>query len=148
MFIALSFWALTLLCCGFAAAYGGRDGRRVAAIYVLGCLATLAALYVESDWSHTHLATFAVDTVLLLAFWRVALGSPRWFPLWITGFHLVTVVSHIASFFAPGYAFKVYFFLQSFWSVPMLLALAAGAALDWRAGVVDEPGPTPGRGSS
>jgi hypothetical protein len=140
MMIVLSFWALTLLCCGFAAACGGRDGRRIAVIYVLGCVATVAAWFVESDWSQTHLATFAVDSVLLIAFWWVALRSDRWFPLWIAGFHLVTVVSHLASFIAPGYAFKLYFFLQGFWSVPMLLALAAGVALDWRAGLRDEPG--------
>jgi hypothetical protein len=147
MMIALSFWALTLLCCSFAAVCGGRDGRRVAAIYVLGCFATAAAWYVDTDWSHPLVAIFAVDTVALLAFWRVALRSGRWFPLWVAGFQLVTVVSHIASFIAPGFAFKLYFFLESFWSVPMLLVLAAGVALDWRAGGVDEPPPSQGNGS-
>lgn len=135
--IAFSFWALTLLCCGFAAALGGRDGRRVAAVYCIGLLATAGAWFIQKDWSHTNLPTFAVDTALLVAFWWVALRSDRWFPLWVTGFHLVTVLSHVASLATPGYVFKLYFFLQGFWSVPMLLALAAGVALDRRAGIAD-----------
>jgi hypothetical protein len=137
--IALSFWALTLLCCGFAAVFGGRDGRRVALVYVLGCLATVAAAFVEPDWSHTNLATFAVDTVVLVALWRIALHSNRWFPLWLIGLHLVTIGSHLASFLVSGYAFKLYFFLQGFWSVPMLLAMAWGVERDRRAALGDEP---------
>jgi hypothetical protein len=139
MMIALSFWALTLLCCGFAAVGGGRDGRRVAAIYILGCLATVGAWFVQSDWSHTHYATFLVDAFLLVAFWWIAMRSERWFPTWVTGFHLVTVVSHFASFVVPGYAFKLYFFLQGFWSVPMLIVLVVGVVLDRRGGVADAP---------
>ena len=143
--IALSFWCLTLICCGFATAFGGRDGRRIAAIFVLGCLATVAAWFAQPDWSHTHLATFAVDCLVLAAFWKVALGSDRLFPLWVAGFHAVTVVSHVASFVAPGYAFKLYFFLQSFWSVPVLLIMAGGVALDMRAGIADGEEPEPAR---
>lgn len=136
--IALSFWALTLLCCGFAAGFGGLDGRRIALVYVIACLATLGALHLQADWSHTHLPTFAVDLVLLLFLWRIALRSARWFPSWFAGLHLVAVVSHIASFLVTGYAFKLYFFLQGFWSVPMLLSLALGVALDRRAGLGDD----------
>lgn len=135
--IAIAFWALTLLCCGFAAAWGGRDGRRVAATYVLGSLATVGAWFVQSDWSQTHFATLAVDAVLLVAFWWIALRSDRWFPTWITGFHLVTVLSHVASLVTPGYAFKLYFFLQGFWAVPMLIVLVIGVELDRRRGIAD-----------
>ncbi|MBB4101477.1 hypothetical protein [Sphingomonas kyeonggiensis] len=137
--IALSFWALTLLCCAIAARYGGRHGIRIAIVYLLGCLATVPAAFLDRDWHHTALATFAVDAVVLMALWWVALKADRWFPLWVAGFHVVTVTSHIASLFVPGYMFEFYFVLQGFWSVPMLLVMAGGALLDRRAGVVDEP---------
>jgi hypothetical protein len=137
MLIALSFWLLTALCCGYAAMAGGRDGRRVALAYIVGCLATLLAWFVQRDWTHTHYATFLVDALLLPIFWSIALRSDRWFPIWITGFHLVSVVSHVASLLVSHYAFKLYFFLQSFWSVPMLVILTIGVAIDRRQGLVD-----------
>lgn len=139
MLAASLFWGLTLTCCGFAAAYGGRAGRQVAALYVLACLATMAAWLVQLAWTHTHYAIFAVDCALLVALVAVALGSDRWFPTWFAGFHLVAVVSHLASIIAPGFAPKVYFLLQGFWSVPMLLSLVIGVALDRRQGIKDEP---------
>ena len=138
MLIALLFWGLTLTCCGFAAGYGGRAGRWIAGLYVAACLGTMAAFQMQSDWHHTHYATLAVDVALLVALVAVVLRSDRWFPVWFTGFHLVAVLSHLASIAAPGFAPKVYFLLQGFWSVPMLVTLALGVALDHRGGITDD----------
>ncbi|RYG88963.1 MAG: hypothetical protein EON59_02710 [Alphaproteobacteria bacterium] len=139
MIIALAFWTLVLLSCGFAFLFGGVDGRRISIVYVAACLATLGALLVQADWSRTHWPTFAVDMVLLFLLWRIALRSRRWFATWFTGLHLVAVVSHAASMVVSSYAFKLYFFLQGFWSVPMLLTLVIGVELDRRAGLGDDP---------
>lgn len=139
MLVALLFWSLTLLCCGFATIYGGRDGRLIAGFYVLACFATLAASLAQPDWHHTHYTVLAVDSALLVVLVRVALVSTRWFPVWFSGLHLVAVVSHFASIVVPGFAPKVYFLLQGFWSVPMLLILVFGVVLDRRAGITDEP---------
>lgn len=141
MLVALSFWILTLLCCGFAALFGGRAGRAVAIIYIAAVAATSLATRDPKAWSDPHLPALAVDLVLLAALLWVALRADRWFPLWFTGFHLVAVISHLASIFAPGYAPKLYFLLQSLWSVPMLLTLVIGITLDRQAGIRDEPGP-------
>jgi len=148
MIVALLFWGLTLTCCGFAAGYGGWAGRWIAGLYVAACLGTLAALLTQLDWHHTHYAIFAVDTALLVALIAVALRSDRWFPVWFAGFHLVAVISHLASIVAPGFAPKIYFLLQGFWSVPMLFTLALGVALDRSGGINDDtalcrPGPEP-----
>ena len=138
MLIALLFWGLTLTCCGFAAGFGGWAGRWIAGLYVAACLGTLAAFLLETDWHHTNYATFAVDLVLLVGLIAVALRSDRWFPVWFAGFHLVAVISHLASLAAPGFAPKIYFLLQSFWSVPMLFTLALGVALDRGGGIIDD----------
>ena len=98
----------------------------------------MAAFQMQSDWHHTHYATLAVDVALLVALLAVVLRSDRWFPVWFTGFHLVAVLSHLASIAAPGFAPKVYFLLQGFWSVPMLVTLALGVALDHRGGITDD----------
>lgn len=141
MLVALSFWILTLTCCGFAALFGGRSGRAIAVIYLVAVAATSLATRDPAAWANPHLPALAVDLGLLLALLWVAMRSDRWFPLWFTGFHLVALVSHLAAVLAPGFAPKLYFLLQSMWSVPMLLALLIGVALDRQAGVSDEPGP-------
>lgn len=141
MLVALSFWALTLLCCGFAALFGGKSGRAIALIYVAAVAATSLATRDPRAWSDPHLPALIVDLALLAALMWVVLWSSRWFPMWFTGFHLVAVVSHLASALAPGFAPKLYFLLQSLWSVPMLLTLAIGVMLDRQAGISDEPAP-------
>ncbi|APR53125.1 hypothetical protein CA223_04075 [Sphingomonas koreensis] len=141
MLVALSFWILTLLCCGFAALFGGRSGRAIAFIYLLAVAATSLATLDPKAWADQHLPALAVDFALLVALLWVAMRSDRWFPLWFTGFHLVALVSHLATILAPGFAPKLYFLLQSMWSVPMLLTLAIGVALDRQARVSDERGP-------
>ncbi|WP_447726027.1 hypothetical protein [Sphingomonas koreensis] len=141
MLVALSFWALTLLCCSFAALFGGKSGRAIAIIYVGAVAATALATRDPQAWADPHLPALAVDLALLGALIWVVLHSNRWFPLWFTGFHLVAVVSHLASALAPGFAPKLYFLLQSLWSVPMLLTLVIGITLDRQAGIGNEPEP-------
>ncbi|RSY90702.1 hypothetical protein DAH66_01665 [Sphingomonas koreensis] len=138
MLVALSFWILSLACCGFAALFGGRTGRAVALIYLVAVAVTSLATRDPKAWANPHLPALAVDLVLLAVLLWVALRSDRWFPVWFTGFHLVAVVSHLASILAPGFAPKLYFLLQSLWSVPMLLTLMIGVTLDRQAGIGDE----------
>ena len=135
---AALFWSLVLVCCGYGAAYGGRDGRRLAVIYVLACLLTVVASRLDHDWARTQPWVMAVDLLLMVALVWLALRSSRWFPIWFAGFHLVAVASHLASAVAPGFATKIYFLLQALWSIPMLLVFAIGVTIDRQAGVVDD----------
>lgn len=143
MIVALLFWALLLACLGFATLYGGRDGRRLAGVYLANVILTIPATLLGPEWHHPQLLVFLVDALLLVALFWIVMTTDRWFPVWFTGFHLVAVLSHLASLFVPGYAYKVYFLLQSFWSLPMLLSLVIGIALDRNAGVCDELDPRP-----
>jgi hypothetical protein len=143
MMVALLFWGLVLLCGGFAAGYGGRAGRRIALVYFAACVATSWVTRDDLAWLHPHLSAFGVDLVLLGALGWVALRSDRWFPIWFTGLHLVAVTSHLASIVAPAFSPKVYFLVQAVWSIPMLLTLAIGVALDKRAGISDAAGEAP-----
>ncbi len=135
---ALLFWILVLVCCGFGAVYGGRDGRRLALVYVLACIATVPAGRLDRDWGHMHLAVLGVDLILLAALLWISLSSRRWFPIWFTGFHVAAICSHLATLLVPSYAPKVYFLLQGLWSLPMLLSFAIGADLDRRGRVRDD----------
>lgn len=136
--MALLFWGLLFSCCGFAAAYGGQAGRQLSIAYLVAVIATIPASLIHPDWSDPQHAVLAVDLVLLFALARIALRSDRWFPIWFAGFHLVAVVSHLASLIATGFAAKVYFIFQSIWTLPMLLTLVIGVALDRHAGIHDD----------
>ena len=137
MTVALLFWSLVLLCGGFAAAYGGRAGRFIALLYFAACIATSWVTRDDLAWLHPHVPAFTVDLVLLGGLGWVALRSDRWFPIWFAGLHLVAVTSHLASIVAPAFSPRVYFLVQAVWSIPMLLTLAIGVALDRRAGISD-----------
>jgi hypothetical protein len=138
MIVALLFWTLMILCCGFAAAFGGRSGRAIAFFYLLNIVATWAVTRDPQAWRAPHLAALLVDAALLVALIWVALRSDRWFPIWFAGFHMVAVASHFGSVITPGFAPRIYFFLQALWSVPMLLSLVIGISLDRRQGIIDE----------
>lgn len=137
MTVALLFWGLVLLCGGFAAGYGGSAGRQVTLLYLAACLATSLVTRDDLAWLHPHLPAFTVDLLLLGGLGWVTFRSDRWFPIWFTGFHLVAVTSHLASIVVPDFSPRIYFLVQAVWSIPMLLTLAIGVALDRRAGIAD-----------
>src|SRR3546814_14303325 len=78
---------------GTAAAIGGREGRRVAALYLLAALATWGARFLWPLWNHPHLQVFIIDTALLVGLYIVTINSHRYWPIWFTGLHLLTVLS-------------------------------------------------------
>lgn len=139
MLVALLFWSLAVLCCGFAALYGGRSGRLVATAVILAAVATPLASN-RNSWLAPNLGVLAVDAILLIILIWIATGSDRWFPVWVAGLQLVGVIFHLGSVAAPGFAPDVYFLLQAFWAIPVLMTLAIGVALDRNAGIRDEPG--------
>jgi len=138
MLVAVLFWSLAILCCGFAALYGGRSGRWVAAAVIMAAAATPLVSH-GNTWLAPNLGVLTVDTLLLIALIGIALRSDRWFPIWSAGLQLVGVTFHFASVLAPGFAPDIYFLLQALWAVPVLMLLAIGVALDRHAGIRDEP---------
>jgi hypothetical protein len=122
MLVTLLFWSLATLCCGFAARYGGRSGMRVASAIILALIAT-TLLPDGNRWVAPNLWALAVDSILLTALVQIAARSDRWFPVWTAGLQLLGVTSHLGSIFARSFAPDVYFLLQAFWVIPMLLTL-------------------------
>jgi hypothetical protein len=61
------------------------------------------------------------------------LVSRRYWPIWMTGFHLVAVASHISTLIAPGFTPEIYRALAGVWAIPILLSLLLGVELDRRA---------------
>jgi hypothetical protein len=131
--IGLLFWMLTLLCCGYAALFGGRDGRWGAFLFLAAAVLTIPAGRIGKAWGETEWAVFGVDFAYLVALYALMLHSRRYWPIWMVSFHLIVVVTHLSTLLTPSFTPHIYRAMGSFWAIPILLALLVGVALDRRA---------------
>ena len=122
-------------CCGYALLWGGREGRLVSAMFIVASLLTYMAVR-SSGWSTFNLPVFAVDLLLLIGLWAVALSSRFYWPIWICGMHTVSVATHFGSIMAGDFRPGIYQAMEAFWSIPELLAMVVGIMIDRRAGLL------------
>jgi nicotinamide riboside transporter PnuC len=109
---------------------GQRDERQVGLILVAGVIATKLALTpVHERFATIEIYVMLVDLAVLVGFVWVALRSERFWPLWIAGLQLTTVLGHLlkgieSDLFPRAYAAALYF-----WVYPILVILFVGT---WR----------------
>lgn len=138
--VGLLFTILLFASCAYACIAGGKEGRWVSLLIVSAALLSIPASYLDYGWSRVQLPVLAVDFLLLVGLFVIAMRSPRYWPLWVTAFHLISISTHVARIAESSLPPLVYFALQSFWSLPVLLAMVGGIMLDRRAGLPkDEP---------
>lgn len=137
MLVALLFWLLALASTGFALLYGGRDGRRAALLILSASVLTIVASRIDHGWQQVEFARLGVDLLLLAGLYALMLDSRRWWPIWMTGFHLAAVASHLAVAIAPAFLPRMYRAIESFWAIPVLLSLMLGVAFDVRRHIRD-----------
>lgn len=130
--LAASFWSLTLLTCGFAVAFGGRDGRWFALMFFASVLLTMPALLVGS-WQGTQLWLTIVDTALLMALIWLMLQSSSYWPIWAAASQLLTVLTHAATLLLQTFSERIYEGLSTVWVIPLLLFTLIGIELDRKA---------------
>lgn len=130
--IMLLFWSLTLMGCGYAALAGGRDGRVAAGLIIAASLLTIPATRLGHAWASTELLILGVDLALLAGLYTLTLRSRSFFPIWMVGFHLIAVTTHLSTIVAPDFTPRIYRGLVTLWAVPMTLAMVWGIHLDRR----------------
>ena len=124
------FRILLLLVAVYAFVRGSRDERQVGIVLVTGVIATTLALSpIAHRYNGLETAVMAVDLAVFAGFLWVALRSERFWPLWIAGLQLTTIIGHLlkaadADLFARAYGAAL-----SFWGYPIVLILAIGT---WR----------------
>ncbi len=129
--MAPNLFRILLVCVAFYAFWRGRrDERRVGVILVAGVVATTLALSpVHERFAGLEGAVAAVDLVVFLGFLWVALQSDRFWPLWIAGLQLTTILGHIVRAVDSGLFPRAYGAALMFWGYPIVLILAVGT---WR----------------
>lgn len=116
-----------IACCSYAIARGGRDERIAAAVMLAGsALTVVAALLPGFSWRTDRLGVTLIDLAVLGALFTLALRTDRFWPLWMTAFHLIAVATHLAILVDRERTLRAYVLLQGFWAYPMLAALMIG----------------------
>lgn len=109
---------------------GKRDERYVGVILVLGVIATHFAISpLSSRFAGVETHVMIVDIVVFGGFLWVALQSERFWPLWIAGLQLTTILGHILKAVDAHLFSRAYGAALVFWSYPIVLILAIGT---WR----------------
>ena len=125
-----TYYLVLFLVCGYAFVRGRTDERIVAAI----CLAaSIASALVVSSWNSPFSAVEAgilmVDVATLGGFTFVALRSERFWPLWVAGLQLTTLLSHAFKAWRIDLLPEAYAAAARLWVYPIFLIIVIGT---WR----------------
>jgi hypothetical protein len=130
MLSPLAYWLLLLAVTAYAFGRGRFDQQLAISICLIGSIATvLVGSPLEHYYSDIELGVFAVDILALFGFIFVALRSNRFWPLWVAGFQLTSIFSHLLKALHWGMIPQVYAAAERFWIYPIFLAIVVGT---WR----------------
>lgn len=128
--LVILFRVALLLVAGYAFLRGTRDEKLVAAICIVGAFVSHE---VASPLSERYLGLetpiLIVDALMFAAFVAIALRSSRFWPLWIAGLQLTTILGHLLKAAGGDLVSRAYGVALGFWAYPILIILAVGT---WR----------------
>ena len=126
----LIFWTILLVTCGYAL-WRGRKYERIAAIVFL--TATIASVYshmtLQVRYQTVDIGEVIVDSGVLVAVIGIALASDRFWPLWVAGLQLTTLVAHLLKAVQLELVPHAYGAAARFWVYPIFLIIVIGT---WR----------------
>ena len=124
------FRVLLALVAVYAFLRGSRDERLVGLICVAGALVThLVISPVAERFETVETPVMIVDVAVFAGFVLVALRSERFWPLWVAGLQLTTMMGHFLKAFDSDLLPRAYGAAMAFWAYPIVLILAVGT---WR----------------
>lgn len=129
IFHSLYQWAsfLALVVSVAAGLWFGRWPERTGAVAMLAAwLATALSLNGTQLWG-PQWSVMAVDVLLLAVLLFIALRSDRWWPMWASGFHGLSVVLHLTVIADPKIWARAYFVAGNAFSYLVMAALLVGA---------------------
>jgi len=123
------YYTILFFVSAFAFWYGRTDERVAAAICVLATFASNIVYEPRGAYSGVEIGVFIVDAATFAGFALIALRSERFWPLWLAGFQLTTVFSHLLKAIQLDLMPQAYAAAARFWVYPIFLIIVVGT---WR----------------
>ena len=125
-----AYWLLLIGVSAYALARGKLDERLAAGICIL---ATLATRFVVSPltqrYSGVEVGVMLVDVLALAGFVAIALRTDRFWPLWVAGLQLTTMLSHMLKAIRLELMPQAYAAAERLWVYPIFVLIVIGT---WR----------------
>jgi len=123
------YYTILFLVTAFAFWRGRTDERVAAAICVLATFASNIVYEPRGAYAGVEIGVFLVDAATFAGFALIALRSERFWPLWLAGFQLTTVFSHLLKAIQLDLMPQAYAAAARFWVYPIFLIIVVGT---WR----------------
>lgn len=124
------YYAILLAVCAYAFWQGRSDERFVAAVCIIATIASnVVVAPLSSRYSSVEAGILLVDIGALAGFTWVALRSERFWPLWVAGLQLTTVIAHALKGVQLDLMPQAYAAAARFWVYPIFLIIVVGT---WR----------------
>jgi hypothetical protein len=117
-------WNICVIATAFFAVVRGAAPERIGAVGII--VASYASVPSTAFFGAPELAMLTVDCVLLGSFLWLLVTTDRFWPIWATGFHAISVVTHLAVAVQPHIIPIAYATYAIFWGYPVLASLAWG----------------------
>lgn len=130
MLSPLQYFGLLLLVCGYAFLRGRGDERFAATVCVVASLASVIVVApLNARFQGVELGILLIDSLTLAAFTFLALRTDRFWPLWIAGLQLTTLISHALKAVQLDLMPQAYAAAARLWVYPIFLIIVVGT---WR----------------
>lgn len=129
----LLYWALLTMSCGYALMRGRADERVAATVCIVASMVSVLVLSpIGVRYTAIEPGEMTVDLIVLIIFVGIALRSDRFWPLWVAGLQLTTTMAHALKAVDLSLIPAAYGAAERFWSYPILVIIAIGAARQQR----------------
>ena len=115
--------------CAYAFLRGRADERLAAATCIVATFATNLVYSPVGSYAGVETGVLIVDALAMLGFTFIALRTDRFWPLWVAGLQMTTLVGHVLKAIDPLLIPQVYAAAARFWVYPIFLIIVIGT---WR----------------
>jgi hypothetical protein len=130
MLTPLQYWTVLLAVTAYTFLRGRRDERAAAIVCVAATLGTvLLHSQLSERFAHVEYGVMTVDLLAFLGFTAIAIRTDRFWPLWVAGLQLTTILSHILKAVELDLLPQAYAAAARLWVYPIFVVIVLGT---WR----------------
>lgn len=127
MLSPLQYWIVLLAVSAYAFIRGREDERAAAVVCIAATVGSVLLNSALRDrFQGVELGILAVDLAAFAAFTAIALRTERFWPLWVAGFQLTTLLAHALKAVQLDLMPQAYAAAARLWVYPIFLAIVIG----------------------